>query len=174
MSARNNPDSTAALEINARVFEPGTTPEDPWVSVKQLTREEADELCPRRDEVQKLFDKAAAKHRPQDFPSASDRGTAIHKEVEREINGPGKEPKDPDFRAETSLLDSKLERYGAKDTKRIDVLENTRKEATVCIHDGKTGKRPLTFSEMRKLVAAAHSFYPGTKRVIITEVRPSE
>ena len=40
MSARNNPDSTAALEINTRVHEPGTTPEDPWVSVKQLTKEQ--------------------------------------------------------------------------------------------------------------------------------------
>ena len=173
MSARNNPDSTAALEINTRVHEPGTTPEDPWVSVKQLTKEQMNSVpSATKSKNSSTMRQPSTDHKI--FRALLDRGTAIHKEVEREINGPGKEPKDPDFRAETSLLDSKLERYGAKDTKRIDVLENTRKEATVCIHDGKTGKRPLTFSEMRKLVAAAHSFYPGTKRVIITEVRPSE
>jgi hypothetical protein len=170
LSARNAPDATAALKINARVFKPGAKPEDPWVAVERLTKEEVDELCPRRDEVQTLFDKAAAKHRRQDYPTAQARGSAIHKEVEREVN----KLNDPDFRAEVSVRDSEDAGYGEKGSKRLDIFENTRKKATVCIHDGKTGLKPLTPAEMTELVAAAHSYYEGTERVIITEVRPGE
>jgi hypothetical protein len=170
MSAGNSPDATAVLKINARVFKPGATPEDPWVAVDVLTKEEADALCPKRVEVQELVDKAAEMHKREDYPTASRRGTAIHNYVEHEIN----KQNDPDFRAEVSLLDSKEVTRGTLDSKRLDVFENTRKEATVCIHDEKTGKKPLSFAEMTRLVAAAHDRYEGTERVIITEVRPSK
>jgi hypothetical protein len=169
MSAGNAPDSTTVLEINARSFSSDGTPEGPWGKVDVLTREEADELCPKRPLVQKFLDEAAVRHRPESYRNASTRGTAIHLDVARQINNLN----DPDFRAEVSVYESQEERYGKKGTKRLDVFENTRKDATVCIHDEKTGKAPLSFADMKRLVAEAHSLYPGTQRVIVTDVRPS-
>jgi hypothetical protein len=150
-------------------FTPGATPKDPGVEVGRLTKQEVEELCPRRAEVQRLVNEAVATLKRETYLSESSYGTAIHKYVERKINALG----DPNFRAEISLLASDRVHYATKDSKRLDVFENPG-TGTVCIHDEKTGKAKLSFSAMTKLVAAAHSFYPGTQRVIVTEVRPGE
>jgi hypothetical protein len=100
-------------------------------------------------------------------------GKAVHEYIEQKINGPGSIPKDLNFRAETTLFESGIVKPNTKDSARSDVFENPGK-GTVCIHDVKTGEKGLSFEQMTKLVATAHSFYPNTSRVIFTEVRPSK
>lgn len=170
MSAKNTPDTIAALTINARVFEREFVPDGPWVASDLLTKDKTDELCPKRATVQKFFDEAALRHPRSNYETASTRGTLIHKEVAHRINNLD----DPDFRAEVSLIKSKLASYGQKGSTRLDVYENTRKDGTVCIHDGKTGDASFSFAEMKRQLFNAYAYYPGTKRVVFTEVRPSE
>jgi hypothetical protein len=81
------------------------------------------------------------------------------------------EPRDPNFRAEVSLIKLEEERYGEPGTVRIDVLENPGK-GTVCVYDIKIGRSPLTIARTRELATNVLFFYPGTSRIIVTEVRP--
>lgn len=95
--------------------------------------------------------------------------------MEEQINGPKtvprSPPRDPNFRAEVSLLKSEDERYGRKDTFRIDVFENPG-SGTVCIYDIKTGRSGLTPARMLELASTVQYYYPFTQRIIVTEVRP--
>jgi len=64
------------------------------------------------------------------------------------------------------------ENYGVRGTTRIDVLENTR-TGIVCVYDIKTGRSGLTGSRMLELASAVSHYYPDTRWIIVTEVRPS-
>jgi hypothetical protein len=43
---------------------------------------------------------------------------------------------------------------------------------TICIYDIKTGKSGLPLARMFELASNVQLFYPGTQRIIVTEVRP--
>jgi hypothetical protein len=95
--------------------------------------------------------------------------------IQREINGPQtypvSAPRDPNFRAEVSFIKSQTERYGKLDSIRVDVYENPG-TSTVCVHDIKTGRSGITPARALELASNVQHFYPGTQRVIVTEVRP--
>jgi hypothetical protein len=99
----------------------------------------------------------------------------VHTWMEEQINGPKtvprSPPRDPNFRAELSLVESKFEDYGVAGTRRIDVYENPG-SGTVCIYDIKTGRSGLKPARMPELASAVQYYYPGTQRIIVTEVRP--
>jgi hypothetical protein len=54
--------------------------------------------------------------------------------------------------------------------KRIDVLENPG-QGTVCVYDVKTGDTGLKPGRALELATTVSYFYPGTQRIIVTEVR---
>jgi hypothetical protein len=91
------------------------------------------------------------------------------------INGtptvPPSPPKDPDFKSEQSFIKSQEADYGDKGSVRVDVYEN-RRNGSVCIYDIKTGDRGLSFARMQELASHVGTSYPGTTRIIVTEVRP--
>jgi hypothetical protein len=157
------------------MFVPGATAADPATRVASLTKEQVDEACPRHAEVQSITNKAAESTDRGAYRSDAAYGTAVHKKIETEINGPTtyprSEPRDLNFRAEASLIKSKEESYGTSGTRRIDVLENPGK-GTVCVYDIKTGLSPLTAPRMMELASTVSFLYPGTQRIIVTEVRP--
>ena len=125
--------------------------------------------------MQSITDQSAEAIDRGAYPNAAQYGTAVHKRIQETINGPTtvprSPPRDPDFRAEASLLTSQNARYGRAGSVRIDVLENPGK-GTVCVSDIKTGDSGLTPARMRELSSTVQFNYPGTKSIIVTEVRP--
>ena len=175
MSSQNAAESTAVFAFRADAYSPGESADDAAIWVGHLTREQVDDACPRHAEVQSITNQASEAIDRGAYRTAAEYGTAVHMWIKREINGlettPASEPRDPNFRAEVSLLKSKPGKYGAPGTKRIDVYENPGTGA-VCVYDVKTGLERLTVARMRELASAVQYYYPGTQRIIVTEVRP--
>jgi hypothetical protein len=174
LSSRNGPDRKAVFAFHADAFVPGATIDAPAIHVGQLTREDVDDACPRHAEVQSITDQAVNSTDRGAYESNAAYGTAVHKKIEVEINGPTtvprSPPRDPNFRAEASLLKSEVAGYGILGSRRVDVLENPGK-GTVCVYDIKTGVRGLSFARARELASTVLTIYPGTQRIIVTEVR---
>ena len=63
------------------------------------------------------------------------------------------------------------DRYGEKGSIRVDVLEN-RGNGTVCVYDIKTGQSGLSPARMAEIAGTVFRTYAGTKRIIVTEIRP--
>jgi hypothetical protein len=175
MSSRNSADQTAVLAFRADAYLPGESSKRPAIWVGQLTRDQVDDACPRHAEVQSITNDAAALIDRGRFPTPTQYGTAIHKWIERSINGPPTIPRspppDPNFFAEASLRKSKDAGYGLLGSRRIDVLENTG-DRTVCVYDIKTGEAGLHAARAAELASTVQYYYPGTQRIIVTEVRP--
>ncbi len=174
-ASRNAPDSQAVISFRADEFAPGANRLSPAVWVGTLTKEEVGQSCPRYSDVQSITNQAAQSTDRGAYDSPASYGTAVHKKIEVEINGPTtyprSPPRDPNFRAEASLIKSKDAGPGSLGSRRIDVLENTG-NGTVCVHDIKTGERGLSFPRALELASTVSYYYPGTKRIIVTEVRP--
>jgi hypothetical protein len=102
-------------------------------------------------------------------------GTAVHRWIEESINGPTTTPRspppDPNSRAEASLRKSEDAGYGLLGSRRIDVLENPG-NGTVCVYDIKTGESGLRPARAAELASTVQYYWPGTQRIIVTEVRP--
>jgi hypothetical protein len=110
-SSRNGPDNRAVLAFRADAFRPGATSKGPAVRVGNLTEDQVNEACPRYTEVQSITNQAAASTDRGAYETAGAYGTAVHKKIEEEINGPTtyprSPPRDPNFRAEASLIKSR-------------------------------------------------------------------
>lgn len=176
MSSENTADEKAVLAFNANAFVPGANVDANAMWVGKLSREEVDAACPRLAEVQSITDQSAAAIDRGAYESAATYGTAVHTRIRDEINGPPTTPRsppqNPNFRAELSLLKSKdASYYGQKDSIRVDVYENPG-NSTVCVYDVKTGDRGLTFPRSREIASNVQFYYPGTRRIIVTEIRP--
>jgi hypothetical protein len=132
-----------------------------------------------------MTDNIALAERPfKDKMSPTQYGTRIHSMLKNEID----EMKDPNFRAEVSVLKWVEEKkqaneplastpgevpYGTKGSIRIDVYERPN-PMTVCVYDIKTGQSglsPARFNEIRRSVVAV---YKDAHEIIITEVRPTQ
>lgn len=177
MSSRNGPDSTAVFAFNAREFVPGIDAEAPAIFVKQLTEDQVRDVCPRLPDVQSLTNESATILDRGAYRTAAEYGTAVHMRVKELINGPdttpSSPPRDPNFRAEVSVLKSLAADYGDKGSKRIDVLENPG-TGTVCVYDIKTGNSIILPGRAKELAQVVNTFYPGTTRIIVTEVKPRQ
>jgi hypothetical protein len=144
-----------------------------WVG--QLTRDQVEEACPRHSEVQSITNQAAETIDRGRYETPQQYGTAVHKWIKSEINGPdttpASPPRDPNFRADVSLIKSRDARYGKLDSIRVDVYENPG-TGTVCIYDIKTGRSVLGPARALELASTVQFYYPGTQRIIVTEVKP--
>jgi hypothetical protein len=170
LSSQNTDDATAILRFNSRLFEPDPSGDKSKLEVSRLTRDETDQLCPRHAEVRSITDQAARLIDRGAYESPATYGTAVHKWIRDEINGLGPTPRDPDFLAERSVIKSAEARYGAAESIRIDVLENPG-TGTVCVYDVKTGASGLSFARMREIADNVIELFPGTNRLVVTEVR---
>lgn len=183
-SSQNGQGTQAILSFNATGFAPGAAITDNAVRVDQLSRDDVAQACPRYSEVKSIADEAAQVIDRGAYASAATYGTAVHKWIADQVNGPStvprSEPRDPDFRAEFSVLKSKAENYGVSGTKRIDVFENPRNgnvciyDGNVCIYDIKTGNSQLSAGRMLELASQVSFLYPGTQRIVVTEVKPGQ
>jgi hypothetical protein len=170
LSLRNSHDKQAVIAFKAREYHPVSEGVLDLEHVKLLGRDEVGDACKRFEEVQKLTDEAATKVK-QTAPhlAAPDYGTAVHSYIKKEID----KEQNADFRAEVSYLKSQEEKvYGRKDSIRIDVLEKV-KDGTVCVYDIKTGRRGLSVPRIAEIAKNVFGAYPGTSRIIVTEVRPT-
>jgi hypothetical protein len=173
------PGEGVVLGFNAGEYQPGQPIGEPPVYVAKRTREEVEEACEKLPTVQSMADQAAVMFPKAMFKTASARGTAIHLAVKRMVNGGDGPSKDPNFVAEVSMRKSYEDDhdasvpYGTRGSIRIDVLER-RSDDVVCVYDLKTGKSGLTVAREVEIVGTVASVYPLARRILITEVRPSE
>lgn len=170
LSTRNDANGTAVLAFKADDYRPGEAPAATPIRVGRLTREETDIACPRHPEVQWRTDDAAdTVRREGNYWTAAQYGTRVHKNLERQI----KLLSDPYFVAERSLSkERERARYGEPGSVRIDVLENVG-NGTVCVYDIKTGRRGLSAARSAEIVGTVFKRYPGTRRILLIETRPS-
>lgn len=155
LSTRNSRDEKAVIAFSAREYVAGEAPQLALDYVGTLPRDGVEEACPRLGEVQWRTDEAVdtVRRRGAIDLSPTQFGTAVHLSLKRQIDA----LVDPSFRAEVSVLKTIDEAYGAKDSIRVDVLEDTG-DGTVCVYDIKTGKRGLGFArtaEIARMVGRA-------------------
>jgi hypothetical protein len=60
---------------------------------------------------------------------------------------------------------------GSNDDRRIDGYQKRPKD-TVCVYDIKTGRRGLSMRRKKEIASKIAGSYPGTKRVVVCEIRP--
>lgn len=168
LSGQKPADETPFVQFNARSFVPGAGRDATAVRVGSLSRDEVDSNCPRHVEVQKLTDHAVTRVEEEgNYWGATAKGSRIHSALKESIDGLN----DGNFRAEVSAIKSKEEAYGARNSIRVDVLENVG-NGTVCVYDIKTGKIGLSIGRMQEIANNVHSLYPGTQKVVLIETRP--
>jgi hypothetical protein len=172
VSALNRPGQQAIVEFRARGFEPdaasrGVLDEG---NVAILNRSEVEQACPRFGEVQSLTDRATNEVRSGGgIMSATQFGTKVHARLKYLVES----RHDPNFVAEVSYSGAdKNAVYGAKNTIRVDVLERLG-NGVVCVYDIKTGARGLEGPRMTTIARKVLKRFPDTRRIIVTEVRPS-
>jgi hypothetical protein len=182
LSALNNADRRAIIEFKAHAYRSDKKGKLILESVRMVDRKEAERLCPGLETVQDLADKAAlaVQAEPRSW-TPQQYGDAVHRHIERAINGPGgtKKPYNPDFMAEMSVAKTfeetkkridKVSR-GTKDSVRYDIFENVNIER-LCIHDFKTGPSGMS-NERREEIATTAARRKPRGRVVVTEVRPT-
>lgn len=171
LAGREDATSVPVLEFRAQEFAGGKEAGGTiaFASVRDVGRDEVDRYCPRLGEVQERTDRITAQVDAEGVDrSPQDRGTEIHTRLRDEI----RDLRDPKFIAERSYMKEFEEtRYGAKDSIRIDVLEDVR-NGTVCVYDVKTGRSGLVDSRMADIAARVQSNFPGTHRILVSEIRP--
>jgi hypothetical protein len=178
LSSQNTGEQTAVFRFRAEAFRPGVSVKDTAVRIERLTKEQVEVECgDKYAEVQSLLNQSVNVINRGDYRSAAEYGTAVHMRMKELINGPDttprRPPRDPDFRAEVSFIKSEEEGYGKPGTIRVDALANIGNQ-TVCAMDVKTGKRGLSLAHAFEIATNVGTFFPGTTRIIVTEVRPSQ
>lgn len=174
LSARNQIDGLQAVAgFSAREFQGDGNSSPRLDFVGNLTEQEADRACNRRETVQKLLDEAARDAgSPSNYPNAGAYGTAVHTRVKQGVD----REKNPNFRAEISALRGEIagdgaRRYGLRDTLRADVVEKA-SETTACGYDLKTGNAILGPKRAAELVTLMKRLYPNAQRFIIMQMKP--
>jgi hypothetical protein len=174
LSGRKDRDGTAVFAFKAAKYGKSGTEEQSqlrWVGYTK--RDELGDVCKRLPDVQGYTDGAVAEVRnDKKYEGPASFGSRVHKVIADKVKAKG----DPNFKAEVSVIKSRLEaRYGEKDTVRIDAYENREEISTVCVYDPKTGKRGLSFPRMTELAETAHRLFENKPRhIIVIEVRPGQ
>lgn len=175
LSARNKLDGLqAVVGFKAREFQANESTPPTLDFVANLTEQEVDRVCRRRETVQKFLDDAVEQAGPPDnYPNRGAYGSDVHLRVKRRVD----DANDVDFRAEISAFREGTDgdgerRYGLKNTLRADVAEKV-DETTVCGYDIKTGNATLTPRRAAELVAMMMRLHPHARRFLIMQMKPS-
>lgn len=168
LSSRQGAEERTVLAFRAFDFQPDTSAPPQLSYVGRLEQDKVEAACPRMGEMQARTDAAADAVRREGLSlTASQYGTAVHTRLKHQIDN----LRDPNFRAEVSLLKEIEGRYGGKNTIRIDVFERVG-NGTVCIYDIKTGGKGLSMGRITEMTRRAYEIYEDTRRIIVMEARP--
>jgi len=181
LSTRNSPDRTAILAYRASDYRASEEPERKAVWVGQLTEEEVSRACKRYGKAQRLTNEAANETDRAGYETPAAYGTAVHSTLESKIKTIG----NPNFTSEESVwkaieedpsanmksAENEAPKRGARGSVRIDVLDN-QGNGTVCVYDIKTGRRRLSVPRMTEIARSVNRHFPGTRRIIVAEMRP--
>ncbi|CAD5278967.1 conserved hypothetical protein [Bosea sp. 62] len=174
LSARNKIDGLQAVAgFCAREFQGDGSSSPRLDFVGNLTEQEADRACNRREIVQNLLNEAARDAgSPSNYPNPGAYGSAVHTRVKQAVDLKN----DPDLQAEISAFRAGVgrdgdQRYGLRDTHRADVVERA-SETTACGYDLKTGNAIVSPKRAAELVALMKRLYPNAQRFIIMQMKP--
>lgn len=171
------PDQAPVLAFRAREYrEPLEATALVPSYVGRIERDEVEAACPGLAKVQELTDVAAQMAGAKaSYRSPGAYGTAVHIRVRDMVrNLPAREvPVGSTFLAELSLMKMADEAPRVLGSIRIDVLEQTLDE-TVCVYDIKTGRKTLKKGRATEIAARVYRNFPGTQRIVVTEVRPTQ
>jgi hypothetical protein len=171
-----SPDQAAVFAFRAREYrEPREATALVPSYVGRIERDEVEAACPGLAKVQELTDLAAQMAGPKaSYRSPGAYGTAVHIRLRDMVRSlPAREvPVGSTFLAEQSLMKTADEAPGVLGSIRVDVLEQTLDE-TVCVYDIKTGRKTLKKGRATEIADRVYRNYPGTQRIIVTEVRPT-
>jgi hypothetical protein len=173
LSRQNGPNSQAVIVFRATEYN-FADPSQPVAETRALTRDEVTSVCKQLPLVESLVARGRALFGGNPSLTPRELGTAIHHYVANEINNSNIEG----LRAEVSFLKSedadprspRDTRYGLRDSIRIDVYERV-SDDTACVYDIKTGARGLSFPRSWEITDTARRLFPGTKRILTTEVK---
>jgi hypothetical protein len=150
LSRRNGPDGTAVFAFKAVQYRPEKDAqgkiEAAWVG--RLTQEEVSKACHQFGDVQRRTDTAVEEIRKEgEYDGPADFGTKVHKRIADGIDAEG----GPNYIAEVSLAKSKAEAD--------DGRPNSEDEG-------------LSLPRMTELAQTVEKNFPGTRHIIVIEVRP--
>lgn len=179
LSLRKSRDGTAIFEAPASAYEPGSDANNPAMWVGRVDQAELDAACPRRGEVQGILDDSVSQVRTTgNFMDAQDFGNKVHAVAAAKIRALN----DPNLVQEVSYVPGTTEPvipdktdpvpYGTQFSIRLDALEKS-DPLTVCVHDFKTGKSGLAALRATHIARMVAINFPGTRRIIVNEIRPS-
>ncbi len=167
---RNDPYSRTVLGLSAQEFVPnpqGGT--NPAVWVGPISQTMLDAACKRNGQVEKITNQVTRRVRASGlYRTAQEFANRVHFEIHQIVEVMN----DPNFKSEISFdSKQKLAKYGAPGSVRLDLLERS-VSGTTCIYDYKTGNAKLTLKRAGILAAMASKHFPGTVRIIVTQVKP--
>lgn len=172
LTALNDPHYQAVLGFKARIYRRDKLDTSNLIEVGLLTREEVGEVCKKFGRVQRETDQAVKLFKadqPDLIRTPTLLGTLVHGEIARRIN----RLKNPNFIAEETFeTDEELPDGGMRSI-RVDVLENVG-DGTVCVYDVKTGRAGLGDTRIFDIASTVYRHFPRTKRIVVTEVRPTK
>lgn len=173
LSARNQLDGLrAVVGFKAREFQANESTPPTLDFVANLTEQEVDRVCRRRETVQKLLDEAVEEAGdPNSYKNRGAYGSAVHARVKRGVD----KENDFDFRAEISAFREGIDgggerRYGLAGTLRAVVVEKV-DETTFCGYDIKTSDAKLGPKRAAELVAMMKRLNPTARRFIIMRMK---
>ena len=170
LAGRNDDGRKAVFAAPASEYVPGDAYDQRAIWVGAVGQDELDQLCPRNREVQALADSVAAEVRVSgNYIGARDFGNKVHVRIAKIVN----DQRDPNFIAETSYdpIIGKIERYGAKGSIRLDLLEHSR-PSTVCVYDHKTGNAELRAPRAIDIIDTVQKNFLGALQYIMIQIRP--
>lgn len=169
-SARFNPYSRTVLGLSAQEFQPNPGPGAlPAIWVGPINQMTLDAACERNGQVEDITNKVARRVRASGLHrTAQEYANKVHFEIATHVKSLG----DPNFVPEISFDANQSEvSYGTLGSVRLDLLERSL-PGTTCIYDYKTGNARLTLERALSLATVANKHFPGTVRIIVTQVKP--
>src|SRR5262245_41237651 len=169
---RNNRDRRAVIAFRAREYPITGDKAVDVEDVKLVDREAVEQPCPEIEKVTEQTDPAAEKvSKEQPFLPAAQYGTAVHYQLKKQIDLLDK-TKHPLFAEQSFLKSEDAAKSSGKRSIRVDVYEKAENQ-TICVYDIKTGDRRLDMPRMAEIATTVVREFPGTQRIIVTEIRPT-
>jgi len=157
---------TTALRYD---FATDTDKKYPLIWVGPVDQATLNQTCPLNREVQAVTNEAAKRLRALNPSLDNTRlGNLIHYDIARTFKSLNYSGVHVELSLDRSGIDA---HYGKKDSVRLDLFELT-PDNMVCIYDYKTGREELTPTRALLLNRIAKTRFPGSKGIIMMQVRP--
>ncbi|CAO4143413.1 hypothetical protein LPLAFNJD_LOCUS1432 [Methylorubrum aminovorans] len=169
-SGQNDPYSRTVLGLSAQEFLPnpqGITAPAIWVG--PISPSALDAACQHNGQVEAMTNRIARQVRAIGLYRTSQfYANRVHFEIDQHV----KVSVNPNFKSEISFdAGPGVATYGTPGSVRLDLLERSVPQTT-CIYDYKTGNAKLTLERALTLATMSNKHFPGTIRIIVTQVKP--